>query len=177
MVICLQLAVVHTIDDRLVGPFGRGGNQNPLGAARQVDGGLVTVIELAGAFEDDIDAVPVQFIWVVGRHDLDGSAAEVEHIARDLHRTGETSMDRVVFQQMGVGLDRAGGVDLDDLNVIACGFRDMGQRAAPDAPEAVDADRDRHMRLLSDEAAFRGRANSTPNSKMKVLIKHINSIC
>jgi hypothetical protein len=28
-------------------------------------------------------------------------------------------MDAVVFQQMGVGLDRAGGVDLDHLDVVA----------------------------------------------------------
>jgi hypothetical protein len=57
-------------------------------------------------------------------------------------------MDAVVAQ-MGVGLDRAGGVDLDHLDVVARRLGDMRQRAAPDAAEAVDANRDRHEMRLS----------------------------
>lgn len=80
--------------------------------------------------------------------------AEVERLALDLHRTAEAAVHRVVFQQVGVGLDRAGGVDLDDLNVVARGFGDMGQRAAADAAKAIDADGDGHVR--SPDWAMRG---------------------
>jgi hypothetical protein len=58
-------------------------------------------------------------------------------------------MDAVVFQEMGVGLDRAGGVDLDHLDVVARRLGDMRQRAASDTAEAVDANRNRHEMRLS----------------------------
>jgi hypothetical protein len=52
-----RLPVVDAVDHGLVGPLGRGRHQHPLGAARQMHGGLVAVIELAGAFQHHIDAV------------------------------------------------------------------------------------------------------------------------
>ena len=45
---------------------------------------------------------------------------------------------------MRVGFDRPGGVDGDNLNIVAGTFCDMRKRAAPNTPEAVDADGDGH---------------------------------
>ncbi len=81
----LQLAVVHPVNDGLVGAFGRGGDEDTLGATGQVNGGPVAVVEFSGAFEHHVHAVPVQLLRVVGRHDLDRTAAKVDGIARDLH--------------------------------------------------------------------------------------------
>jgi hypothetical protein len=114
-----------------------------------VNGGSVAVVELAGAFEDDVAALPVKLLRVVGGEDLHRAAAEVHRVARDAHIGAETAMDAVVAQQVGVRLDRAGGVDLDHLHVVAGCLGDMGERAAPDAAETVDANRDRHETRLS----------------------------
>ena len=73
-----------------------------------------------------------------------GSATQIERTVRHLDRAGEATVDRVVFQQMRVGFDRPRGIDRHHLNVVATRFRDMGQRAAPDAAEAVDPDGDGH---------------------------------
>ena len=60
-------------------------------------------------------------------------------------------MDAVIFQKVRVGLDRARGVDLDDLNIVAPAFSDLGQGAATNTAKSVDTDRDGHgFFLLSD---------------------------
>jgi hypothetical protein len=144
-----KLPVVHAVDDGLVGVLGRGGDQHALGAAIQMHRRRVAVVELAGAFEDHVAALPVELRRVVGGEHLHRAAAEVHRVTRDAHLVAEAAMDAVVAQQVGVGLDRAGGVDLDHLNVVARGFGDMCERAAPDPAKSVDANRDRHETRLS----------------------------
>ncbi len=47
-------------------------------------------------------------------------------------------MDRVVAQQVGVGLDRAQIVDGDDFDVGAAEFDDGAENVTSDTAEAVD---------------------------------------
>ncbi len=51
-----QLVVVDAEDDREVGAIGRSRNDDALGASLQVQGGLFTRGEDAGAFHGDVDA-------------------------------------------------------------------------------------------------------------------------
>ena len=75
MMIFAQIAVVHTIDDGFIGLFRGGRDQDPLCAAGQMDCGRVTIVELACAFKNDIAALPIQLLWVVGGKDFDRALA------------------------------------------------------------------------------------------------------
>ena len=55
-------------------------------------------------------------------------------------------MHAVVFQQVGGGFQRAGGVDGDHFDIVAQGCRDVVERAAANAAKPVDTYLDRHNR-------------------------------
>jgi hypothetical protein len=115
-----------------------------LGAVVEMHRGLRAFVELAGAFQHHVDALPVELGRIVGREDLDRPAAQVQPVALDPDLAGETPVHAVVLQKMRVGLDRAGGVNRHDLDIVARAFGDMRQRAAPDPPKPVDSDGDGH---------------------------------
>ncbi len=143
--------MIDAIDNSALNVLGRGRDENLLGAALEVGLGFFAIIEGAGAFQDNIDARPVEIVEVAGRHDLHRPAAEIHLVARHADLIGEATMDAVIFQKVRVGLDRTRGVDLDDLNIIAPAFSDLGQGAATNTAKPVDTDRDGHgFFLLSD---------------------------
>ena len=112
-----------------------------LAPAVRCSGSLVAGGEDAGAFHRDVDAefAVRQGCRILDRGDLDRlAAADDDGVAFDLHLGRETAVDRIVTQQMGVGLDRAEVVDGNDFDVGAAGFDDGAQNVAADAAKAVD---------------------------------------
>ncbi len=57
----------------------------------------------------------------------------------------ELAVDRVIAEQVGVGLDRTQIVDGDDLNILATAFNDATQDETSDASETVDRYPNRHV--------------------------------
>jgi hypothetical protein len=143
-----QLVVVDAEDDGEVGTIGRGRDNDALGAGGQVRRGLVAGGEDARAFERDIDA---EFAVRQGRRVLDRghldrlAAADDDRVAADFDACRELAVDRVVTQQVCVGLDRAEVVDGNDLDIGAAGFDDCSQHVAADAAETVDGNLDSHF--------------------------------
>ena len=91
---------------------------------------------------------------ILDRRDLDRLAvADDDRVALDLHRCRELAVDRIVAQQMGVGLDRAEIVDGDDFDVGAAGFDDGAKDVAADAAETVDGNLDCHVHSLPIDRA------------------------
>jgi len=140
----LQHRIIDAEDHGAIHVLGGGRDQHLTRAAIQMRAGFGAVVELAGAFEHHIDAFPVQFVELVGGHDLDRPAPQIERVARHRDRVAKAAMHAVVAHQVRGGLDRAGGIDLDDLDIVAQALGDMGERAATDAAETVDADGDGH---------------------------------
>ncbi len=109
--------------------------------------GLFAVIELAGAFQHDVAAVPVQIIHVIGGIHLHRATAQIHGAIAQDDLAGETAVHAVVFDQMRGGLQRAGGVHLDHLDIVAARGCDMRQSAPADAAKPVDPDFDGHDKL------------------------------
>ena len=97
--------VVHPKDYSFIGIGAGGGDQNPLGPRGQVSSGLFLGGEKARTFQGDIDAqIRVrQLRRVADGGDLDLAEADIDGVAIHRHRAGETAMDAVIAQQMGVG--------------------------------------------------------------------------
>ncbi len=144
-----QRAMVHAVDDGLVGAARGGRNQHALGPVLQVQRRLFLAGEEAGAFHRHVDVAPGQVLGVADRGDADRAAAHVDRVAVDLHLAREAAVHAVEADEMGVGLDRAEIVDGDHLDVGAARLDDGAQDVAPDAPETVDRDLDRHVALLA----------------------------
>ena len=86
---------------------------------------LLSVVELAGAFQNNIAAGPIQRFRIIGRHHINRAAPKVERFIFDGHRAAKAAMDAVVFQQVSVCLNRACCVDTYDLDVVARSLGDM----------------------------------------------------
>ena len=124
--------------------------------------------EDAGAFQRDVDAefAVRQLGGLLDGRDLDRAAPDVDRVALDGRPWREPAVDRVVTQQVGVGLDRPEIVDRHDLDVLAPGFDDRAQDVAADAAEAVDGNLHRHGVTPSrDGAPTHGRRSMIPGRR------------
>ena len=161
VVLFLERPVVDAIDDRVVGPVGWGRNQHALGSGGEQGRGLVARREDAGAFHRDVDAELLigKLRGIFDRGDLDFVRTDRNRVARHRHGVGKTAVDAVKAQEMGVGLNRAQVVERDHFHVGAARLVDGAQNVAPDAPEAIDCDTNRHTFLLKPEAPFESALN------------------
>jgi hypothetical protein len=114
-----------------------------------VDGRLLLVGEDAGALHHDVDAevFPRQLGRVLFRQHLERALADIHRVALDLDLAVEAPMDRIISEQMRVGLDRAEVVDGDELQIPAIMLDHGAQNVASDASETVDCDLDCHENL------------------------------
>ena len=141
--------MIDAVDDGEVGVGDWSGNENPLGACREVLGRGLALGEEARALEGDVHAerAPRQLPRIaLGRH-LDRAGTEVDGVLAGLHRPPEGAMAGVVAQQVGVGRDRTEIVDGNDLEVAAPRFVAGAHHEPADAPEAVDCDPSHHVPL------------------------------
>jgi hypothetical protein len=70
-------------------------------------------------------------------------AVDEDAVVRGLHFLGAAPVDRIVLEKVGEGAGVGEVVDSDDLDVLPT-CRPAEQ--APDAPETVDPDLNRHVR-------------------------------
>ena len=145
-----QLVVVDAVDHGEVRAGGRGRDQDPLGAALEVGGGLFLAGEDAGALQHDVDpeVAPGQLGRVAFGQDLDLLAVDADGVFRRFDGAGEGAVHRIVLQQMAVGLGRAEVVDRHELYIVAPRLHGRAEHQASNPPEAVDAYPDRHSPLL-----------------------------
>jgi hypothetical protein len=148
-VVLRELVVVHAVHHGEVGPLGRSGDDDALGSCLEMERRLLLRGEDAGAFESNVDAELFvrQLGRVLDRRDLDGLTVDHDRVALHGHFARKATVDRIVSQKMGIGLDRAEVVDGDDLDVLAAALHDGAQDVAPDASEPVD--RDLHCHCFS----------------------------
>ena len=142
----VQRVVVDAVDDGRVGALRRRRDQHLRRAGVEVDGRLVAVAEDAGALEHDVDAevLPRQLGRIALRQHLDLVAVDGDALVVGADLAGERAVHRVVLEQMRVRLDVAEVVDRDELDVVAAFLHRRAQNQAPDAPETVDANPNRH---------------------------------
>ena len=102
--------------------------------------------ENAGALQRHVDAEvgPGQLCGIALAQHPDRACADVDGAVRHLDGAGEAPVDRIVAQQMGVGLHVAQVVEGDDGKVGAARFMNCAQDVAADPPEPVDGDANRH---------------------------------
>jgi hypothetical protein len=148
--ILADLVVVDSIDDGDVGAVGGRRDENALGAGRKMRRGLFLRGEDAGALHRDIDVELLvrKLGRVLDRRHLDRAAADIHRVAGDFDLVREAAVHRVEAQEMRVGLDRREVVDGDDFDILAAGFDNGAQDVAPNAPETIDGDTNRHRKLL-----------------------------
>ena len=147
VVIGLQQLVVHAEDDGLLNVFRRGGDQNFLGAAFAVFGCFIAVVKVAGAFQHNVNAGPVQLVHVIGGEHADRTLAHVHGAVLNHNIIGETTVYGVIADQVCRGFQWAGCIHFYNFHVVTRRFRDMHQRAASDAAKAIDTYGDSHQKL------------------------------
>src|SRR5262249_13194277 len=136
--------VVDAHADREVGVAGRRRDDDALGTALEVGGGLVARSEEAGGLDDDVDAVVAP--WDLGRlalfELLDVAPVDREAVGGVLDLVRDCAADGVVLEQERHRLGVAEGVvdrDQFDIRLLAAG-EDRPSEGPADAAEAVDAD-------------------------------------
>src|SRR5690606_4436789 len=139
-VLAADLVVVYAIDDRQVGTIGRSRNEDALCAALKVSGSLLLGGEDARALQHDINAkiAPGKVGRIALSKRLEGVRSHTDRIALDHNCAWETTVNAIVAQKMGIGLDRTQVVDGDDFNILATRFKDGADYVASNAAKSVD---------------------------------------
>ena len=104
-----------------------------------MDLGFFTVVEVSGAFQNNINAAPVERVGVIAREHFDRSEPEIQRAFADSNFPIEPSVYAVISHQMCAGFQRAGCVDFYHLNIFAARGHNMCQNAATNATKTVNA--------------------------------------
>ena len=141
-----ERSVIDAIDHGEVGIRSGGRDQHRAGAGFQMGRGLFARRKDSGAFQRHVDAEvgPGQPRRVALAQHLDRTRADVDRAVRHFDGAGEAPVDRIVAQQVGVGLHVAQIVEGDDGEIGAAGLMDRAQDVAADPPKSVDGDANRH---------------------------------
>src|SRR5437762_3797017 len=182
----IQLVVVDAHHHGHVGAFGRGRDNDLLGAGFEVLRRRFALREDPGAFERDIDPelAPRQFRRIALGGDADLAAADIHPIvaARDLAR--EAAMNAVILQQMRIGRDWPQIVDADHLDLAVLVLVSRAQDQPADAAETVDRNPYRHDRspkpsaqLRSEPVASASRVRALAAQRKRSSVGNYPSIC
>src|SRR5690606_16807759 len=157
-VLLLQLVVVDAVNNGEVNVGARGGDENLLRAGFQMLCRRIALGEDTGAFERDIDAelAPRQFGRVANGGHLDRAAAKIDAVTLYRHGAGVAAMHAVIFQEMGVRLDRPEVVDADNLDIGPTRLVDCPQDIPSNPSKSVDCNTNSHfsLLLLADDVAL-----------------------
>ena len=143
-----ELVVVDAVNDGQIDVLAGGRDQHLLGTGGEVLFAACAVGEEAGAFQRDVDAV--RGMRQVGRialgRNVDALAVDDQIVAIDFDRAAKGTVNTVTLEQHGIGLGRSQIVDRDQFEVMIGARKDRPRHIAPDAPETVDRNLDRHER-------------------------------
>ena len=155
-----QRGLVDAVDHGPVGAVAGRGDQNPLRAGFEVGRRSVPLGEQSGAFQGDLDTqdAVIELSGIADRRHLDRPHADIDGVAVHHDCSREPTMNRIVTQEVGVGLDRTQIVDRDDFDIGPAMFGDRSQDEAADAAKAVDCDADGHVFRRSPAKFGRGFA-------------------
>ena len=117
----------------------RGRDQDLFGTSRQVDLGFFAVVEVSGAFQNNINAAPVERVGVIARKHFDRSEPEIQRAFADRNFPIEPSVHAVISHQVCAGFQRSGCVDFYHFNICAARGHNMCQNAATNATKTVNA--------------------------------------
>ena len=141
-----KLVVVDAEHHRQIDFLARCRNQHPLGPGIEMLLPAGAVGEEAGAFERNVDAVGG--VGQIGRialgGDMDSAAIDDQIIAINFDRAAERTVDRIALEQPGIGLGIRQIVDRNQFEPAVRTLDDRARDIAPDAPETVDCNLDRH---------------------------------
>ncbi len=152
MLLGVVLVLVDAHHDGDVVVLRRRGDDDLLGAALEVRGGLGAVGEETGGLDDDVgaDLAPREGGRVALGEGLDGLAVDGELAGADFDLIGQSAENAVVLQQVRNGLGVAQVVEGDHFDVGIRG-ENRSEEVAADTAEAVDANADGHVPISSLE--------------------------
>ncbi len=137
--------LVHAQHDRHVRVLGRGRDDHPLGAGREVLAGSFVIGEAARGLDHQINAqvLPGQLLGVLQGQDLDRLAVDDEFAVARLHVRVQRAVHRVVLQQIGERLGIREVVNRDEVQLR------IVQRCPKDVPadpaEPIDSNANSHV--------------------------------
>ncbi len=150
MLLPVVAGVVDAEDDGVVGIGGRGRDEHLLGTGVEVLLRAFPLGEEPGRLDHDVDAelAPRQRGRIALGEHLHLLATRVDDAVAERDLAGERAQDRVVLQQMRHRGRVTEVVHRDDLHVGSERLL-RPEEVAPDAPETVDANANRHDASLS----------------------------
>ena len=151
IVLPLIITLVDAQDHRpvdAVGRLGRGSDDHFLRAGLEVYRGLLAVAKGAGGFNHDAgtQVPPGNLTRIVLGEGLDLVAAYDKTALLDLHLTGEPSVVRVIFQQIGQGLVVGQIVHRHNFQIVRIAFPDGPEHLPPNPPKTINPHLDLHDR-------------------------------
>ena len=157
----IVLVVVDAEDDRDVRTLRGSGDDDLLGAGRQVLGGILPLGEEAGRLEHDVDAevLPRELRRIAHREHLELVAVDRNRVALGFHLRVQVAEHGVVLQQMG---ERGGVCEIVDRHEVDVPVTERGAHdVAADSPESVDAYFHCHRTSASDRPQLSKTLNSS----------------
>ena len=136
-----QLVMIDAKNNGLVGILGRGRTEHALGAALDMRHRRRLVVELAGAFHNQINAhrLPGQLRGVAIGDFPDAAETGIEPVLAHFDRAGITAVNAVIGQKVGIGFRRRAVIDCHDLDFApALLFENRPQCETSDAAKSVD---------------------------------------
>lgn len=137
ILVLVVLIAVDAHDDRLVRILGRCADDDLLGAALQVNGGILSTLEDTGALHDDVYAelFPGIGLGIAQFEELDRLAIDDDRIVGMSHTAIECAMNTVILEKVCHGLGITQVVDGDDVDLffestLIDGAEDVASNAA-----------------------------------------------
>ncbi len=136
---CIELGVIHAVDEGGVGTGCGSRNDDHLCAGIQMGCCLVAIGEEPGGFDDDVDtqSPPRQVPWIPLRQHLQRFAVDHEAIVGGGHRLSKHAHHRVVLEQVRHGLLVTEVVHRHHLDVGTT-LCSCPPKTSPNAAETVD---------------------------------------
>ena len=120
--------------------FARRSDDDLLHSAFDVLAGTFFIFQLAGGFDDDLDAVlaPVQMFRIAVREDMDSLAINDEIIAIDLDVLAKSAMDSIIFQKILCSFHAARVIDSDHFQIIS--IQKSAEYQSANSAKTIDTD-------------------------------------
>ena len=112
-------------------------------------GGVVALRKAPRTLHCHVDPkiAPTEFCRVGALQSFDALTVDNEVVAVDRNFAGETSMDGIVFQQMGVRRGRSQIVDGDNLDILASRLKYRAKDKTANAAKSINGNANGHRYL------------------------------
>ena len=151
----VEVLVVDAVDERGVGPVARSGDDDQRGTGGKVVRGGVAAGEEARALDDHINAkiAPWKVLRVAFAEHAQLVTINADAGLGGLDRVGQRAQNGVVLQQVRHLVERPEVVDCHEIDVGPA-LLGSPEEVAPNAPETINADANRHGCVSFQERTF-----------------------